>query len=204
MGYDRGKRILLAVLTACLLSLIYLCADGRTIIRWTAEVSNPRQNESLYIELCPDDILYVGGEGKLYGTDLHAMIEGESLTVNDIKNIIVGDDITEIGFDAIGRYEELETIWLGKNVTVAGNGSIRECRSLSFIYLPSGFKRAGKDFLYDCNKCYVVAAGRKKSLPKMKNVGDEMLLTGIKSREALIAALGEDAELPDALAHWWP
>ena len=111
MRNDWGKRVLIFVLSACFVALVYLCAEGRTIIRWTAEVSNPRQNESLYVEWRTDDVLYVGGEGKLFGTDMQAMVEGESLLIADVQNIIVGDGITEIGYGAFSKFDSLKTLW---------------------------------------------------------------------------------------------
>lgn len=203
MAKDWGRRACLAILGLSFLFLVYLCAEGRTILRMQAEIDNPRQNQSLSIEMKDGHALFVYGEGRVNGIDLNAMIRGEGLDKNDIRDIVIGDGITEIGYEAICEYESLETVWLGKNVTVAGNGSLCRCPSLRFIYLPGGFSRAGKDFLYDCGQCYVVSEGKKKKLPGMRNVKKQQLLTEIADMDALRSALGDDAELPDGLRYWW-
>ena len=42
MKYDGGKRAFLVVLLVIFALLVYLCIDGREIIRWTAEVAYTR------------------------------------------------------------------------------------------------------------------------------------------------------------------
>ena len=203
MNNDMGRRIFLAVAAICLMSIIYLCAEGRTIIRWTAEVSNPRQNESLYLERREDDVIYIGGEGKLYGTDMQAMVEGESMTRDDVRHIIIGDGITEIGYDAINKYGGLQTLRLGENVSVTGNGSVRECGSLRFVFLPKGLSSTGKDFLGYCDGSRIITDGTAEQLPDMPNVSKDAILEGIDSYDALVAACGEE-NLPAAMRQWWP
>ena len=59
MKYDGGKRAFLVALLVIFALLVYLCIDGREIIRWTAEVAYTRQNESLYIETLEDGSIYI-------------------------------------------------------------------------------------------------------------------------------------------------
>ena len=86
MKNDTGKRVFLVILAVVFGLLLYMCIDGGSIIRWTAEVAYPRQNESLYIQWLDESAIYIGGEGKLYGTDMQAMIEGGGKTAAEVTD----------------------------------------------------------------------------------------------------------------------
>jgi len=201
---DTGKRVFLVLLAVIFGLLLFLCVDGRQIIRWTAEAAYTRQNESLYIRKLDDGVIYIGGEGKLYGTDMQALIEGESMTAGEITDIIIGNDITEVGYDAICGYAILHTVRLGDKVRVAGNGSIRECPEMWFVYIPSRIKRISRDFLYECNECTVVTDGPSDKLPKLRNTSKSNVIGNVDSYEAMQAAWTNGTELPEILQSWWP
>ena len=203
MKNDGGKRVFLVALVAIFGLLVYLCIDGREIIRWTAEAAYTRQNESLYIETLEDGGVYIGGEGKLYGTDMQALVEGESMTFEMVKDIIIGDGITEIGYDVICEYPILHTVRLGNGVRVAGNGSIRECPELQFVFVPSGIEKVSRDFLYECNECIVVTDAPADGLPKLRNTRNANILGNVNSYEAMQVAW-TDTELPEIMQRWWP
>lgn len=204
MRYDRGKHVFLVALALVFGLLTYMCIDGREIIRWTAEVTYTRQNESLYIERLDDGIVFIGGEGKLYGTDMQALVEGESMTFGDIMDIIIGDGITEIGYNVICGYEKLHTVRLGNGVRIAGNGSIRECPELLFVFVPSGIEKISRDFLYSCNDCIVVTDSEEKGLPKLRNTEKENIIWNVNSYEAMQTAWTNGTELPEIMERWWP
>jgi len=203
MRIDWAKRAFTAVLMACLGLLVLMCAEGSTIIRWTAEVANPRQNESLFLESRGDGVIFIGGEGKLYGTDMQALVEGNRYSQNDVTDIIIGSGITEIGFNAVRLYEGVQSIWLGPDVRTIGNGAIRECPNLRYIFLPKGLARAGKDFLFDCEGCMVITDGPAEDLPRLRNVKKDMIYGDVDSYDALVAALGPDVSPPEILRQWW-
>ena len=203
MTHDTGKRVFLAALAIVFGLLLYMCIDGVSIVKWTAEVVYPRQNESLYIQWLDDGVMFVGGEGKLYGTDMQAMIEGEGRTTEEITDIIIGDGITEIGYDVICEYPILHTIRLGNGVRVAGNGSIRECPELWFVFVPKKIRKISRDFLYECNECIVVTDGRADKLPKMRNTRKANVIERVNSYEAMQAAWTNGTELPEVLQYWW-
>ncbi len=200
---DGGKRAFLAVLAVIFGILLYLCIDGREIIRWNADAAFTRQNESLYIERLRDGEIFIGGEGKLYGTDMHALVAGESMTAGDVTDIIIGNDITEIGYDVICEYPVLRTVRLGDGVLVAGHGSILECPELQFVFIPSGIQRISSDFLYSCNQCIVVTDGPTKGLPRLRNTRKADLIGDVDSYEAMKAAWTNGTELPEILERWW-
>lgn len=203
MLYDGGKRVFLAALLLAFGLLLYLCVDGRNIIRWTADVGFSRQNESLYIERLDDGEIFIGGEGKLYGTDMQALVAGESMKPGDVTDIVIGDDIDEIGYDAICGYPVLHTVRLGNGVRVAGNGSIRECPELLFVFIPNGIQRISRDFLYSCNDCIVVTDGPVKELPRLRNTRKANIIGDVGSYEAMQAAWTNGTELPVILERWW-
>lgn len=201
MLYDGAKRIFTAALALCLIALAALCIEGDTLMGLNAEVNHPRQNDSLGIEV-RDGVVTITGEGKLYGSDMHALVErlGDE---SDVTDLVIGDGITEIGYDAIVNYRGLRTLKLGKSVKTVDINSVHMCEALRYVYIPKGLARAGRDFLYGCNHCVVVTNGKAKDLPKLHNVKKDNLLTGIQSYEALAAALGDGEKLPAALKAWW-
>ena len=203
MLYDGGKRVFLAALLLVFGLLLYLCIDGRDIIRWTADVGYFRQNESLYIEHLDDGVIFIGGEGKLHGTDMQALVEGESMKIGDVTDIVIGDGIDEIGYDAICGYPVLHTVRLGDDVRVAGNGSIRECPELLFVFIPNDIQKISRDFLYSCNDCIVVTDGPVKGLPRLRNTRKANIIGDVDSYEAMQAAWTNGTELPVILEHWW-
>ena len=203
MRKDAGKRIFLAGLLLIFGLLVLMCINGREIIRWTAEAAYAKQNESLYLRHLEGGAIYIGGEGKLYGTDMQALIEGESMTTGDVTDIIIGDGIEEIGYDVVCEYPILRTVRLGDGVKVVGNGSIRECPELQFVFLPSGVQRIGRDFLYSCNQCIVVTDGPADSLPKLQNTRKANIIGNVNSFEAMLTNWTKGTELPEILEKWW-
>lgn len=203
MKNDVGKRVFLAALLVIFLTLLYMCIDGTSIIQWTAEVAYSRQNESLYLDKLDDGVIYIGGKGKLFGTDMQALIEGQGWTFGDITDIIIGDDITEIGYDAISNYPILHTVRIGANVRVAGNGSIRECPEMWFVFVPAGIERISRDFLYECNDCFVITDANAKELPRLRNTNKKNVIEKVDSYEAMQAAWTNGTDLPDIMQRWW-
>ena len=203
MRNDGGKWIFFFSLTAVFALLTYLCVDGRIIDQWTAEMDYPRQNETLYLQSQDEGVLCIGGEGKLYGADMQAMLEAGGWKKDDVSDIIIGNGITEIGYQAISSIPHLRTVRIGDDVRVTGNGSLRVCEELQFVYLPSGLERAGRDFLYDCNRCYVVTNGSCKELPKLKNTKTENIIEFVDSYETMMEAWAGGTELPEILEDWW-
>lgn len=204
MMNDGGRRAFLAALALIFGLLLYLCIDGRNIIRWTADVAYARGNDSLSIERLGDGAIYIGGEGKLYGSDMRALIEGESMTVGAVTDIIIGNGITEIGYDVIREYPILRTVRIGDGVTVLGNGSISDCPELQFVFIPAGVQRISRDFLYSCNRCIVITDGPADSLPKLRNTRKANIIGNVDSFAAMQSAWTNGTELPEILERWWP
>ena len=203
MGSDVARRAVAAALGLILAILVFLSAEGSWIKELTAEVERPRQNESIYLEKRGEGTVFVGGEGKLYGADMNALVLGSGLSANTVTDVFIGGGVTEIGYDALCGYTALQTIHLDGGVTIAANGSIRECTALRFVFLPRSFASAGRDFLFDCNSCYVITDGPVDQLPRMKNVNKKRRLGDIDSYDALVQACGEEVKGLEALKLWW-
>ena len=204
MMNDGGKRVFLAALALAFGLLLYMCVDGRNIIRWTADVAYSRGNENLSIERLENGAICVGGTGKLYGSDMRALIEGESMTAETVTDIIIGDGITEIGYDVISGYPILRTVRLGDGVTVLGNGSINDCPELQFVFIPATVQKISRDFLYDCNDCIVITDGPADGLPKLRNTRKANIIGNVDSYAAMQSAWTNGTELPEILERWWP
>ena len=204
MKHDVARRAALAALAAFFAYLLYLCADGRTLMKLNAEVRHERINNSLYLEKQGDGILFIGGEGTLTGQDLMALVEGEG-NKNDVRELVIGDGITELGYNALIEFEGLRTLWLGRDMKTVAKGAVKGCTSLKYVFLPRGFEKCGRDFLYECGKCVVVTDGPADGLPRLYNVSKKRVLADVDSYDALKAASGKGEEdLPQGLKRWWP
>ena len=203
MRRDVARRAFVTLLIACFAALAFLCVQGNTLMGLNAEVRHERINNSIYLEQREDGVLYIGGEGKLYGADMLALVESLG-NKNDVKHMILGDGITWLGSDALNEFEGMHTLWLGRDMKQAANGSLKWCTALEYVFLPNGLERVGRDFLYGCKKCTVVTDGALEDLPKLRNIPADRVLQHVDSYEALSADIGEGVKLPAAIRQWWP
>lgn len=203
MKWDVARRVALVALAAILAGLLYLCVEGKTLMKLNAEVRHGRRNETLYLERWGSGSYFIGGEGTVYSEDLKTLVEGEG-NKNDVRELVFGDGITELGYNTLIDFEGLEALWLGRNLEVADNGSLKGCVALQYVFLPQGFTECGRDFLYNCGKCLVVTDGSAEALPRLKNVSSDRVLANIASYDALLAALPPEREPIDTLSRWWP
>lgn len=122
------------------------------------------QNESLYIEERENDVIYIGGEGKLESGDLSALLTANGLLASDVTNLIIGNEITEIGYNCINGYKYLETLRLGDRVACVRNGAVLNCAALDYLYIPESVEKLGRDFLYGCGAFYIVTDGPAEAI----------------------------------------
>ena len=201
MGRDGGRRAFLAVLFACLGLLVLNYASRSVDFQMANEHRYPRKNQNLSLAQA-DGIVTIEGKGILYGSDLKALLRNEGMREQDVTDIIVGAGVVEIGYDVFNDFDELITLKLGNAVERVAAGGLRRCPKLRYLYLPAGLKDIGLDFLYECDQCRVVTQGQASELPPMANVGDDRILDGVDSPEALKAVVSE--ALPAAVTRWWP
>jgi hypothetical protein len=200
----RAKRAFLIALTAAM-ALITLLYAGRSVDREMAvERQYPRKNAALSMHLEQGGVIRIEGEGKLYYNDLKAMLRQADIKIDDVRDVIVGDGIDEIGYLTFNHLKSLRTLKLGSGVRRVAPGAIKDCESLEWLYFPSSLKDVAADFLYLSKQCRLVTDGEASDLPSLANVrGSERKLTGIDAIDALRAAVGDGVVLPDALALWW-
>ena len=201
MGRDGGRRAYLAVLVVCLGLLLLNFAKRSVDLQMANEHRYPRKNQNLSLAQA-DGIVTIEGNGILYGSDLKALLRNTGMRERDVTDVIIGAGIVEIGYDVFNDFEELITLKLGDDVERVAAGGLRQCPQLRYLYLPAGLKDIGLDFLYECDQCRVVTRGQATELPPMANVGDDRILDGVDSPEALKAAASE--ALPAAVTRWWP
>lgn len=211
MTDSRGKRLLIAAMV-CLLALICVLSWGGDGRGGATASTQALENETLSIEVNGEGTLYIRGEGALTLNDMKLMMDRMQLKTNQVDDIVIGDGITEIGYNVINGYTYLQTLKLGAGMRVVNNGAIKSCTALEYVFVPKGVQRLGKDFMYRCDKTIVVTDGEAKDLPKMKNVPSERVLAQVDSYESLLARRAalvpaegeaEAPEVPEACREWW-
>ena len=168
MTKERDKRIFTGILV---ILLVIICIAGyvtesriKNVMGNELDIVVSLKNESLYIEERENDVIYIGGEGKLENSDLKTLLEANGLAASDVVNLVIGNEITEIGYNCINGYKYLETLRLGDNVSCVRNGAVLNCAELKYIYIPGSIEKLGRDFLYGCGTFYIVTDGIAEEL----------------------------------------
>lgn len=204
MRSNGAKRVFLALLVACFALLFALLASRSVDGEMAVEREYPRKNMALSLSLEEDGVICIDGEGKLYANDLKAMLKMAGIHTAEVRDVIVGDGIAEIGYKAFYHIKTLETLKLGSSVVRVAPGALNYCASLKWLYLPSAAREIGAGFLHACEQCRVVTDARSEDLPPLENVEPESIIAEVDSFEGLRLAMDADAALPDVLARWWP
>ena len=204
MRGNGARRVLLAALAICLALLVVDFGRRSVEIEMYRESRYPRQNFTLSLEMGRDGIIRVEGEGVLYGTDMNSMLDESRIREKNVKHIIIGDGITEIGYEALSGWKKLLTLKLGQNISRIDAGGLKECPALQCVYLPSGLQSVAGDCLYNCNGCSVITDGTADELPEMVNLTKKMtVLEHVDSYESLLNACEDEYSLPAILKQWW-
>lgn len=206
-----GKRLFTVALACCLLLVCFLSwNDARRSDAWASQQT--LENNTLTIAMNDDGMVTIEGEGALTSGDLNTLMNGQRIAVTQVNDIVLGDGITEVGYNAINGYSYLQTLKLGAGIQVVNNGAIKGCTALEYVYIPKGIRRLGRDFLYRSDSAVVVTDGEAGDLPKMKNVPSERVLALVDSYETLLerrAAMqtaedqAEAPQVPDTCRAWW-
>lgn len=204
MRRNGAKRFFLVALAICFALLLFLFARRSVDGEVAFEREYPRNNMTLSLSRDKDGVIRIDGEGKLYAKDLKAMLKAAGIHSSEVRDVIVGDDISEIGYKAFYHMKYMQTLKLGASVVRIAPGALNYCASLEWLYLPSGAEEIGAGFLHACDRCRVVTDARSEALPQLDNVDSERIADGVDSFDALRSAMDADAALPDVLAHWWP
>ena len=206
MKSDGGRRVFLAALLLCFGVLTFFYARRSTDLMMAIEHQFPRRNDSLYLTVQDDGVVAVEGEGVLYGTDMAALLRSAQLREDSVTDIIIGDGITEIGYNAFYDCDNLQTLKLGARVARVSAGGLKQCPELKYLYYPAGLRDVGEDFLFQCKSCRIVTPVLASELPTFANVAKKKrVLERIDAYEALAEAV-EEQKLPrlsPAVKRWW-
>lgn len=203
MKHDGGRRAFLAALAACLGLLVFLFARRSVDAQMVFERHNPRVNAGLTLSVDGGNIATICGEGKLYASDMAALLRDAGMKKDAVRDIIVGDGITEIGYDVFSDCDRLQSLKLGCDVTRVASGGVKDCPELKYLFFPAGLEDVGLDFMGGCKAALIVTDGPASRLPKFQNVNKKKrVLENVNSLEALLAVAGGD-DLPAGVALWW-
>lgn len=151
------------------------------------------ENESLDLQY--DDVtgtVIINGEGDLSADDISVLLTQNDVIIPNIENIIIGDGITEIGYNAFNGYEYLYSIKFGRTVEKIRNGAVKKCPNLKYVYVPTSVKKIARDFLYGTSRCYVISDGQILDMIAESNAENTSVVENIVSYEDLISAIKEN------------
>lgn len=200
MKKDSGKWILLILMICCFGIIIYLTiprtptksseealptTSPLTVSNWIKQSNLRLDNESLFLFKTKDDIIYIGGNGKLDQDDFENLLRYNDILGDEVTHLILGDGITEIGYKVISEMDYLTSLWVGSEVKRISNGAVRDCPRLKYLYLPNSVKRLGPDFLYECEDVLIITNGDEKDLPEIENLSRDRIISYVDSYEEL-------------------
>ena len=100
---------------------------------------------------------FVSSDYYLNGEPITKIVIPEAVTVinrlpgaNSVKEIIIHDNITEIGDNAFNGFSLLENISLPKNIKKIGENAFLGCENLKSITIPASVKEIGADAFNGC------------------------------------------------------
>ena len=140
-----------------ILSIILAILMVMSIIPITASAT-------IYPGACGDDLtwiydsstytLTISGTGDMYDYTISS-VDGSSDHPwadfrDEIKSIVIGDDVTSIGDSAFSDCDYLEEVKFGKNVKTIGRRAFSSCDSLTNFVIPEGVTEIGRYAFYVC------------------------------------------------------
>lgn len=205
---EKDKYIIIVILVLFLV-IIFLIPSGNRDKETGAEVKTPvsdqmpgeteyvkeLENETLSLSYDDGDgSIIIEGEGPLSADDLQRLMIDNSVGKDDVENAVVGDGITEIGYNTFNGYYYLNTLKLGRSVTKIRNGAVTSCGNLKFVYMPSGIERIALDFLLDCPGCCLVSDGSITDRLSYISTSNAVIAEDVLSYDDLADALYGSAE----------
>ena len=132
----------------CLFSLSLSAFAAETTEVTLPPVREPGQvGEDVYWELSEKGVLTITGTGKM--DDFPESAPWAQFR-EDIREVILGDEITYIGAHAFEDLDELRSVTVGKALVEMGTAAFRSCDKLRELELPKTFKIFGEDCLRSC------------------------------------------------------
>ena len=121
--------------------------------------------------LTNDNVLTLTGSGEMgslyytetpwysYYSDITEVIIGDNITdigdtifmESNIKKVTIGNDVKTIGSSAFSWSSNLEEVIFGESVEVVGDYAFDSCSNLKEIIIPDSVESIGNWAFYDCN-----------------------------------------------------
>ena len=98
--------------------------------------------------------LYIEGTGTVDGDSKDSISHFVGLS-NEIKNVIISDGITEIGYKAFGNCTSLESITIPSGVTEIGVYAFNNCKALKSVTIPSSVTKIDDSAFLHCDNLTV-------------------------------------------------
>lgn len=93
-------------------------------------------------------VLTISGEGTI-PRNFGQLKLFDEIAKNDVKEIIIEDGITEIGYWSFGNFISVKSITMPDSVTSISDGAFYRCKDLEFLNIPKSVKTI-KDFAFAC------------------------------------------------------
>lgn len=190
MSKERDKQIFLVLLIVALIVCIVLTIhdDPGNDIETIDTVKNQSKLKNNTLEMRQDGFgtVIVDGVGELTQSDFNALLANNDLSIMDVENIVIGDEITNIGYHCIYNMDYLKTVKLGNSINTIRNGSIKNSPSLEYIYLPRSIEKVANDFLSGSEQYVVISDGDLENILSGINTENIILVSNIHSFQDLI------------------
>lgn len=194
---NEKDKILFVIVLASFLGVLLIYSNKISSIKELEDDNNNTteehklelENDTLYLQQPEFGTIIILGEGSLNESDLSSLLTNNKINISDVENIIIGDDITELGYNVIKGYDYLQTLKIGSSVTKIRNGAVRDCINLKFVYLPKDVEKIAVDFLANSGKCIIVSNGDLQQI--LKDSHNLNILYNIESFEEMNKALEE-------------
>lgn len=118
-------------------------------------------------------------------------IGNEFAADSTVSEVIIGDNIEEIGDSAFRGCKNLKSVIIGDNVVRIGKHAFADCPKLTQIYLPESVRILDLDALKANDNCYIFSPPRKPG--SLKVVGD---MSWLKTHLGVDPRFREEAETP--------
>ena len=154
-------------------TLFYEDEEGAVLLDYygnAAELSLPDHS--------PDGKDYAVYQKAFYGRD-------------DLKNVTLGEGVTEIGKEAFYNCSNLLNVEFGNRLTVIGEGAFHNCNRLLHVEIPDSVTEIGKEAFYNCLNLTSVTLGSGTAKVGGSAFGNCYKLIEVYNRSALSVTRGE-------------
>ena len=173
MKSEKDKRIftLSLIILFLITTSVYLFRDSQFVNDSNINAESVSSNSLMSTEYngfgiknLNDEAFFIDGKGQLDSDTLVKIIHQNGQNTTDIIHLILGDNITDLGYHSIANLPYLESVKLGAGIKTIRNGAFMNCKKLEWVFVPSGIEKVGRDFLYNCPIATIVTDGKANFL----------------------------------------